>query len=135
MYTVKNGFSIVGDLQTLYGGEDGYPQAVLVGKKEFVQENSAWIDKFAQSVADSAVLVPEMTREEIVSAVSAHLDDPNSATTLNAAALSYEVLARCGIRYVAAKDCAEAANALLQKFLDIQPLATAIPVEEFYWKK
>lgn len=130
----KNGFSLVGDLQTLYGGKDGYPQAVLVAKKELAQAKAEWINEFVQEVAESAEFVPQMTGEEIVAAVTAHLDDPASATTLNAGTLSYEVLTRCGVRYVAAKNCGEAANALLEKFLKIQPMVTAIPAEGFYWQ-
>ncbi|MFQ7078778.1 MAG: hypothetical protein ACLRSW_13010 [Christensenellaceae bacterium] len=38
--------SFVGDLQELYGGEKGYPQAVLVAKKSFIQGNGEWINSF-----------------------------------------------------------------------------------------
>ena len=129
----KNGFSILADLQTLYGGENGYPQAVLVAKKTLVAEKTDWVRAFVQKVTESGARLTEMTGEEIVQAVKSHLADEGAGTSLNAGTLSAEALSRCGIRYSPSKECAVRANALLQDFIKIQPAVTVLPKSEFYW--
>ncbi|MBQ7948289.1 MAG: hypothetical protein IJ284_00865 [Clostridia bacterium] len=131
----KNGFKIVGDLQALYGGENGYPQAVLVGKKEIVEVHTLWMENFIQNIADGAEWLKTATGEQIVAAVNGHLDSTLGESSLKAPLLKTEVLARCGVRYVAAKDCKEAAISLLQSFVTINPKATAVPKDGFFWTK
>ncbi len=129
----QKGFHIVGDLQALYGGENGYPQAALVAKKSLVEEREEWVEGFVADVAEAATWLTTATGAEIVEAVTAHLADPNMATTLKAPLLTADVLGRCGVRYVAAKDCKTDAVALLQEFLKINSKATAIPQDGFFW--
>ena len=129
----KKGFKIVGDLQTLYGGENGYPQAVLVGKKDFIEQHHSWTGDFTAKVAEGAEWLKTATGEQIVAAINGHLDSTLQATSLKAPMLTAEVLSRCGVRFVEAKECKTAATALLQAFIDINPKATALPEDGFFW--
>lgn len=132
---IKNGYSIVGDLQKLYGGENGYTQAVLVAKTDFVAENEAWVKDFIEDVEEAADWLSVATGEQLVSTVTAHLEDKSSATTLKEPMLTKEVLSRCGVWYTPAKECKEETDELLQKLLTVKGDATAIPNAEFYWMK
>ncbi|MBR2441991.1 MAG: ABC transporter substrate-binding protein [Clostridia bacterium] len=130
---VKNkGFHVVGDLQALYNGENGYPQAVLVVKQSFLSANKKWTEEFIQKVQASAEWLKSATGEQIVAAVSAHMEDQNSATTLKAPLLTAEVLARCGVRYTPAKDSKTEVKDFLQAIVGVQATATAIPQDGFF---
>ena len=131
----KKGYNIVGDLQTLYGGENGYPQAVLVGKKEIVEEHTLWMSAFIADVKSSAEWLKTATGAQVVTAVNAHLDDTLQESSLKAPLLTADVLGRCGVRYVEAKDCKTAATALLQGFIEINPQSTVLPQDNFFWTK
>ena len=106
----KNGYKIVGDLQTLYGGENGYPQAVLVAKKELVENNVKWMKEFVSKVDGAASWLQTASGEEIVSAVSAHMADKQAGTTLKAPMLSTAVVARCGIYFTYSSACKNEVN-------------------------
>ena len=130
----KKGFQIVGDLQTLYGGENGYPQAVLVGKKEIVEEHSEWTGDFVESVKSSIEWLGTATGEQIVSTVNGHLDNTLQESSLKAPMLTADVIGRCGVRYEAAMDCKDRATALLQGFIEINPQSTVLPQAAFFGK-
>lgn len=129
----KKGYNIVGDLQVLYGGENGYPQAVLVGKKEIIEEHSEWTGDFVEEVKGSIDWLKGATGEQIVSAINGHLDSTLQESSLKAPLLTADVIGRCGVRYVAAKDCKTAAMALLQGFIGINPQSTVLPKDNFFW--
>jgi len=129
----KKGYSIVGDLQALYGGENGYPQAVLMAKRTVVESRGAWTADFVTKVSASAEWLTTATGAEIVAAVSAHLDETLGETSLKAPLLTAEVLARCGVRYVAAKDCKAEGIAFLQALIATAPNSTALPSDNFFW--
>ena len=128
----KNGFHIVGNLQTLYGGENGYPQAVLVVKKDFFASNGDWVKTFTNKVADAAVWLETATGEEIVAAINGHLDETLGETSLKAPLLKSATLARCGVKFIPSADCKGAAVKLLNEYMSINSNAAAIPQEEFF---
>ena len=130
----KKGYSIVGDLQALYGGENGYPQAVLVAKKSLVTEKSEWVKEFVSKVEDSAEWLSTASGEDIVAAVSAHMEDEGAVTSLKAPLLSSAVLGRCGIYFTYAGDCKEEVEGFLNGMLAVNNKAAAIPQEAFYWE-
>ena len=131
----KKGFAIVGDLQKLYGGENGYPQAVLVGKRDIVEVHTLWMSKFLEDVKESMEWLVTATGEQIVTAINGHLDSTLQESSLKAPLLTAEVIGRCGVRYVKAADCKDAASALLQAFIGINPNATALAKDNFFWTK
>ena len=131
----EKGYSIVGDLQTLYG-ENGYTQAVLVAKKGLVEKKRVWVESFIQDVAEAASWLSVATGTEIVSTVTAHLEDKNMVSDLKAPLLTLDVLSRCGVRYSSAKECKEKTNLFLQALMTIAPPnAIVMPNAEFYWDK
>ena len=131
----KNGFHIVGDLQALYGGENGYPQAVLVAKKDFVTANEAWVKDFTTKVGNAANWLETATGEQIVTAINGHLDETLGETSLKAPLLQTAALARCGVKYIPSADCKTAAVKLLNEYIGINANAAAIPSDEFFWVK
>ena len=130
----NKGYSIVGNLQTLYGGENGYPQAVLVAKKSLVEEKPQWVKEFVSKVEGSAEWLSTASGEEIVAAVSAHMEDEGTATSLKAPLLSSAVLGRCGIYFTYAADCMVEVEGFLNGMMAINSKAAAIPSQEFYWE-
>lgn len=96
----KLGF--VGDLQELYGGEKGYPQAVLVAKTDFIQSYEDWVKMFLQSVDEGAEWLKTAEAQTIVDAVSAHLTE-GMTPSFNVKNLSSTVISHCGIRFEAGR--------------------------------
>ena len=125
------GFHIVGNVQTLYGGESGFPQAVLVAKTSLIEEKPTFIKEFVQDVQSSASWLTTATGEEIVSAVSSHTES-GYQTTLKAQLLQPQTLARCGVYFTQAKDAKTEIERFLQDVSAIDENITVIPNNGFY---
>lgn len=95
----------VGDLQQLYGSQNGYPQAVIVAKNSLIENNSAFIADFLAAVeANEEWLTAETTEiSQIVSAITTHLPE-NTGSSLSADNLTADVIANCGIGFVSAQE-------------------------------
>ncbi len=129
----KKGYSIKGDLQRLYGGENGYPQAVLVAKKELVETQAAWLQSFTAQLRDSMQWLSTATGTELVEAVQSHMADKAANTSLKAPLLSSEVVSRCGIRFTYASADKEEVNDFLRNIRGVDANAAANPQDGFYW--
>lgn len=136
----KKGYSIVGDLQQLYGADEngtfGYPQAAIVAKSEFAAESgekAEWTWSFVQALQESNEWVLQASGADIVAAVSAHLEDPGYTTTLKAPLLSAEVLSRCGVRFAYAYNAQTRIEGYLSEMIAVNEKAAAIPDAAFYW--
>jgi NitT/TauT family transport system substrate-binding protein len=129
----KKGYTIVGSLQQLYGGEKGYPQAVLVAKKSLVEEKENWVKDFVSKVEEGGAWLESASGEDIVAAVSAHMEDKTSSTSLKAPLLSTAVLERCGIYFTYAAACSVEVEEFLEGLLSVSDKAAAIPQSAFYW--
>ncbi len=130
----KKGYYTVGDLQALYGGENGYPQAVLVGKKSVVETRAEWTADFVEDIKNSGEWLRSASGETLVAAVSSHLEDRSAQTSLKAPLLTAEAVARCGIYFTYAQDTRLQTEEFLKDLLSVNDKAAAIPTEEFYWK-
>lgn len=106
---------VVGDLQELYG-QGGYPQAVLVAKKSFIEAEPAFIAAFTAAVAESCewVNAADVDIASVVAAVSSHLAE-DATPSFNANNLTAEVIGNCAIEYVSAADSREEVTAFLAK--------------------
>lgn len=95
-------FHIVGSLQNLYGGTNGYPQAVLVAKNS-VAKNKEFVADFVEDVIEAAAWLQksETTIDEIVNAISSNLKE-GLTPTLSAGNLTKEVIANCGVYFTKA---------------------------------
>ncbi len=130
----KDGYTVVGDLQALYGGEKGYPQAVLVAKNALVQTKQDWLLEWTEKLQDRAWLT-QASGEEILSVLTAHLEDKTAESSWKAPQLTQAVIARCGISFTYAwTDGAEITD-FLTGILAVAPQATKLPDPVFYWKK
>lgn len=130
----KKGYRMVGDLQALYGGESGYPQAVLVGKKSVVEARAEWTKNFVENIKNSEEWLRLASGETLVAAVASHLEDRSAQTSLKAPLLTTEAVSRCGIYFTYAKDTRLETEGFLKDLLAVNNKAAAIPSEEFYWK-
>lgn len=133
------GFHVVGDLQSLYGadeqGEFGYPQAVLVAKSSFLGGNADWIKAFLARVKESAEWVLTASGEEIVSAVSAHLEDKSYTSSLKASLLTPTAIAGCGVRYATASESKERVQAYLLRLQAVEVQSVALVGDSFFWSE
>ncbi len=127
------GYQIVGDLQALYGGEKGYPQAVLVGKKSLVEGKAEWVADFTEEVKNST-WVYSASGEEILSVLTEHLEDKSAGSSWKAPQLNQGVISRCGIRFAYAMEEKAEIEGFLTGLATVNPQATKLPSEGFYWK-
>lgn len=124
--------NFVGDLQSLYGGEKGYPQAVIVAKNELLESGA--LGKFVSALGENAEwLAAESTEiSEIVGAVSDHLT-PGMQATFNANNLSKDVIKNCGIRFEKAADGKAEVKSFLTALKGVQPSVKDSPADKFFW--
>lgn len=128
--------SLAGSLQTLYGGERGYPQAVVVAKKSVIESKSDEIEEFMNSFAQSKswLLNENTTAEQIVSAID-KMTDGDLAHTFTAANLTKKVIANCGINFVPSAECRQEVTVFIQKFNAVSNNAWGTPADEFFYEK
>lgn len=123
-------FQLAGDLQALYGGEDGYPQAVLVAKKTV---SASALAKMVGYMQESEEYLKTVTSETVLTLLADKrtegLTPAFSANNLNAT-----VIANCSVRYTAAKDCKEKVNAFLEKVIAVNSTAAATVSDAFYYE-
>lgn len=123
--------NFVGDLQALYGGENGYPQAVVVAKNDLT--GSEILQKFIKSLEDSAdwLLSDETSVEQIVDAIASHLTaglEP-SIKTQN---LTKSVIKNCGIKFVSASNSKSEIFEFMEKFNSVSQTSFGIPADDFF---
>lgn len=128
-----NGFKMVGDLQQLYGEDNGYPQAVIVAKSQFIGLEGTFVDNFMNALEQNAEWLMSETTEisSIVNAVTSHLTE-GMTPTFNANNLTKEVIANCGIRFEYAYDCKEEVKSFLTALKVVQPSVNDNLSENFF---
>ena len=131
----KGALEVVGDLQELYGGDAGWPQAVLVGKTEFIAEHPAFVSSFCEALVENAAwLADENTEAQtIIDAVASHLPD-GASPTFNANNLTKEVVANCAIRFEYASDCKDEVNSFLAVLSEVAGKDFSVN-DSFYYTK
>lgn len=125
----NKGWQVVGDLQELYGGESGkgYPQAVIVAKSAFLEENGEWVRGFLEKLEAADEWLYAASAEEIYDAVTAHFEDAAKAPAFDKDSLGLATRERCGVRFAYAKDCRNAVEEYLSE------VGFALPSEAFYY--
>lgn len=127
--------NIVGNLQTLYGGDNGYPQAVLVAKNSVIDENAQFIQSFIAEVEanEQWLSSSETTGEMLFDTVKNHLPD-GSTPSMNANQLNNKtILANCAIKFTAAALCKEEVNAFISKLIGVNANAAAQVSDSFFY--
>ena len=129
----KSGYTFVGDLQSLYGGEKGYPQAVAVAKASLLQEARARISTVVSAIEQSCAWVETASGEQIVSAVQAHMADEGQQTALKAPLLTAETLSRCGVRFESATAGKTEIQAFIASLQGVNANAVGELADGFFW--
>lgn len=125
---------VVADLQQLYGGDKGYPQAVLVAKTSFVAENGQWVNTFMDDMQAAAEWLLADTTEisTVVSAVSANLTE-GLTPSLNAKNLTKSVIENSGVWFAEATECKSEVKAFLQDLIGVSPNAAKAAADAFFY--
>ncbi len=120
-----------GDLQKLYGGENGYPQAVIVAKNELL--GYSFVGDFLNAVAENKqwLLSENTSAETIVSAVQSHLTDGMSPT-FTAANLTKQVIKNCGINLTYSYDDKNEINSFIEKFNSVSETSFGTAADGFF---
>lgn len=124
---------IVADLQKLYGGENGYPQAILVVKNEFLSKHEDWVKAFASRMQTSIASLNAATDvAPIISALNG-VRTEGLTPAINANNLTTEVIARCNVKFVSAADSKAAVNAYLANVKTVKTDAVGTIADKFFY--
>lgn len=94
--------SVAASLQTLYGGTNGYPQAVAVAKKSVIENDSKAVESFISALSENENwLKSETTSSQSIVEVIQSKMPTDTSPTFTAANLNKTVIANCGINFVA----------------------------------
>lgn len=120
---------ISGSLQTLYGGEEGYPQAVIVGKKSFTAAYPAYTNSLLEKLANAETYLSAAQPSAIISALSSKLTE-GETPAFNAKNLTAEVVKNCNVKFVAAQQEKENVRSVLSGMMGQNAPSVA---EEFFY--
>ena len=101
-----------GSLQELYGGEEGYPQAVIVAKKSFTAQYPEWTDDFIAKLGNAETYLKTAEASTIISALSSKLTE-GETPAFNAKNLTSATVKNCNVKFVAAQAEKENVRAVL----------------------
>ena len=121
----KTALDFAGDLQRLYGGESGYPQAVLVVKKSFLQKNGAFVKSFIEKIKDGAEWLKTAEISVACGAVSSHLTK-GLQPSLTVANLSREGILRSNVWFSSAKESKAEINTTIEKMIAVGGAASIL---------
>ena len=140
-------YKIVGDVQEMYGSENGYPQAVLMIKKSVVEKSwgqvSAWLKKLETAHEWLTTSTPgDDHLVQTVQAVTAHLEDETYSTslliltsTINAGIRPLEIIERCGVWYEYSTTARTGVIEFIQAAQAVNPNMAVMPKDEFFYQK
>ncbi len=128
-------FRMAGDLQELYGGEEGYPQAVLVAKKTVLEGDKTDKDVVKTMLSymeDGNAYLKTVTPETVLSALDGVRTEGLSAS-FNANNLTSEVIANCSVRFTTASACKERVNSFLEELIAVNESAAKAVSDAFFY--
>lgn len=125
------GLNIVGDLQELYGSENGYPQAVIVAKNELVSLNADFVQDFLEEVIANEAWLESASAQTVLDAITANLP-AGSTPTFTANNLNAQVIANCGIHFVPAYEDKERVTAFLAEMAEVDPTSVGTVSDNFF---
>ena len=125
-------FRMAGDLQALYGGDEGYPQAVLVAKKSVLEGGKDAVEAMLSYMEESGTYLETVTPETVLSALDGVRTEGLSAS-FNANNLTKEVIANCSVRFSPSGECKERVNAFLEKLIAVNESAAKAVSDDFFY--
>ena len=127
------GLNFVGSLQSLYGGENGYPQAVVVAKNSLLE--TQFLSDFISRLSTSCewLMSEDNSVKAIVDAIQGHLPSglTPSITTNN---LTKSVIENCGIKFASAIDSKDDILTFMEKFNSISENSFGMPDDGFFYE-
>ncbi len=123
------GLQFSGDLQALYGGTNGYPQAVIVAKNSLLEYG--FMTKFVEGVISNKTWLTSTSAETVVNAVSAHLTEGMNAT-FNAKNLTSTVINNCGINFRSASAAKTDILSFMDSLNSVAPTSFGTPADKFF---
>lgn len=129
----KAQLSFAGSLQELYGGTDGYPQAVIVAKTSVIENDPGAVARVESLMAGSADFLASTVPFEIASLLSSCYA-PDLAPSFNANNLTAQVIANCSVKYTPAATCKETVKEFLTALKGMDgDLVKHEPEEAFFY--
>ena len=124
---------IVGNLQELYGGSNGYPQAVVVAKNELAA-GSSLVGNLVDALNGTREWLEneDTSYETIVNAVKNHLT-AGMSPTFSTKNLNKEVNRNCGINFVSAKDGKAEINSFMEKLNSVSAISFGTASDSLFW--
>ena len=127
------GLNFAGDLQSLYGGEKGYPQAVVVAKNSLLGTDI--LNEFVTELSSSYewLVNDENSVETIVSAIRNHLTS-GLEPSIKVGNLTKSVIKNCGIKFLSATDSKSEILTFMEKFNSISENSFGAPSDGFFYE-
>ena len=124
--------NFAGDLQQLYGGQNGYPQAVIVAKNDLL--GYGFVGDFLEAVAESKqwLLNDATSIQTITEAVQSHLTDGMSPM-FSATNLTKEVISNCGINLTYAYNDKQEINGFIEKINSVSETPFGTAADAFFY--
>ena len=124
--------SFAGDLQALYGGETGYPQAVLVAKKSVLEADEGAVGTLLGYFEGSKAYLESADGATVANLLKEKY--PTDQTpSFNAKNLTKEVIQHCSVRFSKSADCKEQVNGFLSKLVALDADSTKTVGDAFYY--
>ena len=129
-----NAFRMAGDLQELYGGENGYPQAVLVAKTSVLETASAAVETITSYMEGSAEYLAQASAQTVVDLLADYYTE-GMTPSLNAKNLTAEVIANCSVKYYSAAEetTRTRVNNYLAELIAVDSTAAKAVSDAFYY--
>lgn len=126
--------SVAASLQTLYGGENGYPQAVAVAKTSVIEGDKNSVENFIKALKDNQSWINDSatSAESIVNAIQSKMSG-DLAPTFTAANLNSTVIANCGISFTSNADGKQSVLDIIGRLNAVSGNAWGTPADTFFY--
>ena len=142
-------FEIVGDVQAMYGGENGYPQAVLVAKRAVIEKQWKKVSSILSGLEESDEWILDNEPTNLVfhldgglKAIFSHLEDETyssswlvfmSATYHKWGIYKMDIIARCSAWYQSSADSVTDVKAFLTAAQAVNANMATMPSDNFFY--
>lgn len=125
-------FKLAGSLQEIYGGEAGYPQAVLVAKSTIIENNQAVVDELISYFAGNAEYLANASAVAVLSLLDG-VRTAGLAPAFTDKNLNETVIANCSVRFVPSRECKAEVNTFLEKLASVKADSVSAVSDNFYY--
>lgn len=119
------------NLQSLYGGEKGYPQAVVVAKKSLIEKDLGFILKFIETLIEGRTWLESAYPAYVAGVINDELTK-GMKPSLNANNLTSEVIEHCAVKF---EDGASCKQSIIDYMTKINQVGSQfnLPQDEFFF--